>query len=404
MNWIELLLAAVALVLAAAAFRQSRAPKPEGDGARDAALHQDFALLRDAINALPGRIADETSASPLREAVEAVRESITVLGESLETRTAAARARELESATAIADAVKVAVSGLSAPLGTLAELHGRQLDAIAVQTRTLGELAASVRTASEQAASTRSETGAALLGGVDALGKTFAESVAALRADLATSSERLLQAAATPAAAPELAELALAVRESGSLRGETERQVAQAVAEVGRELSESADRARNDREAAAVALDAALERMEQVASGVRSALEPLEGLLASQGASVGPLVQALEAARDRLEEASGTQRANQVEFSASVDVFGRAAQELSTGLSHFAREGEMEGLLDPRQAQNALLEALERLLKGFSGSLAALLSESDLRTRETLAELAARLPGTEGPLLPGTEG
>jgi hypothetical protein len=83
-------------------------------------LHQDFALLRDAINALPGRIADETSASPLREAVEAVRESITVLGESLETRTAAARARELESATAIADAVKVAVSGLSAPLGTLA--------------------------------------------------------------------------------------------------------------------------------------------------------------------------------------------------------------------------------------------------------------------------------------------
>jgi len=64
----------------------------------------------------------------------------------------------------------------------------------------------------------------------------------------------------------------------------------------------------------------------------------------------------------------------------------------------------MQGLLDPRQAQNALLEALERLLKGFSGSLAALLSESDLRTRETLAELAARLPGTEGPLLPGTEG
>jgi hypothetical protein len=364
MNWIELLLAAAALFLAAAAFRQSRAPRPEGDGSGDAALHQDLALLRDAIDALPGRIADETAASPLREAVEAVRESITVLGESLEARTAAALARDAESTAAFVDAVKVAVSGLAAPLAVIAELQGGQLEAAAAQTRALDGLAGAVRTSAESAASIRSET---------------------------------------PTGAPELAELAIAVRESGNLRGETERQVAQAVAAVGRELSESAARVQNDREAAAAALDSALERMEQVASGVRSALEPLEGLLASQGASVGPLVQALEAARDRLDEASGTQRANQVEFSATVEVFGRAAQELSTGLSHFAREGEMEGLLDPRQAQNALLEALERLLKGFSGSLAALLSESDLRTRETLAELAARLPGTEGPLLPGAE-
>ncbi|HXP90286.1 MAG TPA: hypothetical protein VN931_05080 [Fibrobacteria bacterium] len=394
MNWIELLLAAAALFLAAAAFRQSRAPRPEGDGAGEAALHQGLVLLRDAIDALPGRIADETAASPLREAVEAVRESITVLGESLEARTEATRAQNAASSAVMAESVKSAVAGL----------------------------AAVVRDASEASSSTRSETRAALLAGVDRLAErtgalservhTGFESAAVPKTSLEnvlsaleTLPVRIAEAsAAHRAPAPELEELAVAVRESGNLRGETERQVARAVAEVGRELSESADRARDDREAAAKALDAALERMEQVASGVRSALEPLEGLLASQGASVAPMVQALEATRDRLEEASGTQRANQVEFSATVEVFGRAAQELSTGLSRFAREGEMEGLLDPRQAQNALLEALERLLKGFSASLAALLSESDLRTRETLAELAARLPGTEGARLPGTEG
>jgi len=405
MNWIELLLAAVALVLAAAAFRQSRAPRIDGNGARDAALHQDLALLHDAIHALPGRIADETAASPLREAVEAVRESITVLGESLDARTTAAQARDAESASTLADAVGGAISGLSAPLGTLADLQVRQLDALAVQTRTLGELATSVRAASEQASSARAETRAALLGGVESLRQALMESATELRSDLDKLSEAVARAAAAaPRPMPELAELAQAVRESGNLRGDAERRVAEAVAEVGRELSESGARAGEDRLSAAGVLDSALGRMEQVASGVRSALEPLEGLLSSQGAAVGPMVQALEAARDRLDEASGTQRANQVEFSATVDIFARAAQELSSGLSLFAREGELEGLVDPRQAQNALLEALERLLKGFSGSLGALLSESDLRTRETMAELAARLPGLEGATLPGSEG
>jgi len=411
MNWIELLLAAAALVLAAAAFRQTRAPKTDGNGARDAALHQDLALLRDAINALPGRIADETAASPLREAVEAVRESITVLGESLEARTAAARARDAESTTALVGAVKDAVSGLSTPLGALAELQARQLEALAAQTRALeglaertGRLSEGVHSGFETTAGLKTPV-EGILSSLDGLRGDWTESIHSLRSDLAALPARLAEAAAVhPVPAPELQELALAVRESGTLRGEVERGVARAVAEVGRELSESGARAAEDRMSAAKAMDAALERLEGVASGVRSALEPLEGMLSGQSASVGPLVQALEAARDRLDEAAGTQRANQVEFSATVEIFARAAQELSKGLSLFAREGELEGLADPRQAQNALLEALERLLKGFSGSLGALLSESDLRTRETLAELAARLPGSEGTPLVGAEG
>jgi hypothetical protein len=435
MNWIELLLAAAAVFLAAAAFRQSGkgASHQAEDAARDAALRQELALLREGIDRLPGRIADETAASPLREAVEAVRESINRLGDSFKAHTEASLTQSAASSSAVTESIKSSVSGLAAPLATLAELQGRQLEAASAQSRALDGLAGAVRASSEASASARTETRTAVLSGVerltertgalseglragaestvglkaslesilsamDGLRGNWTESIVSLRTDLEVLPVRFAQAAAErPAPAPELEELAVAVRESGHLRGDVARQVAEAVARVGQELSESAAQARGDRDAAQGALESAMGRLGEVASQVRSALEPLEGALAGHGEAVAPMVQALQAAQDRLEEASSTQRANQVEFSASVDLFGHAAQELSTGLSAFAREGDKDGLEDPRQAQKALLEALERILKGFSDSLRALLSESDLRTRETLAELAARLPGGETP-------
>ncbi|HOX51638.1 MAG TPA: hypothetical protein PKY05_09130, partial [Fibrobacteria bacterium] len=82
MNWIELMLSAVALILAAAAFRKAWSADPRKD-ANEVAVLQAFQDLRTALDALPGRIADEVSASPLREAMEGVRESVRRLGEGL---------------------------------------------------------------------------------------------------------------------------------------------------------------------------------------------------------------------------------------------------------------------------------------------------------------------------------
>jgi len=410
MNWIELFLVAVAVLLAAAAFRQSsRGSSHQVDStARDAMLRNEFVLLRDGIDSLPGRIADETAASPLREAVEAVRGSIDRLSESFQALTESSRAQNVALSAALSESVKASISGLSAPLAALLESQSRQLEATTAQTRALEGLANTVRSTADTASSERKDSLAAVLTGLERLTertgalsegiRSGAESVASIRSEFATLPIRFAEAAAAhPAPAPELEELAIAVRESGHFRGDVARQVAEAVAQVGRELSEAGAHARVERESATGALESALARLDQVATGVRTALEPLEGALAGHGASLAPMVQALQTAQDRLEEASGTQRANQVEFSASVELFGHAAQELTTGLSAFAREGDKEGAEDPRAAQKALLEALERILKGFSDSLRTLLSESDLRTRETLAELAARLPGGETP-------
>lgn len=80
-----LVLAAAALVLAFAALRKSNAAaSQEAGAARDAQLRQELSELRTATESLPGRIADEIAASPLREALEGVRESITRTSETLD--------------------------------------------------------------------------------------------------------------------------------------------------------------------------------------------------------------------------------------------------------------------------------------------------------------------------------
>lgn len=525
MNWIELFLSAAAMLLAAAAFWRTWSSDPRKEN-KDMAILQAFQDLRTTLESLPGRIADETSASPLREAVEGVRESVHRLGESLgehlEQQTQAQAAwhgameagleRMAESQKTVAVGVdssaKLVVSAVQAVSGTLeaalgkvsgevvkipagiaqastaitqsvaagaqktadlvskalAESAGKtddssqeiviaKLDAVVESVQQVVEVQRQARQDAQVLAqarerdavaqlqameSMRSELGALSLlaplsGSVDSAVRTLETKLQAMidqaraaQADLqAQAAEQAQQAsgerkelsesvglvvaglevlgrempvriaqesAQRPAPHPELEELAMAVRESGHLRGDVGRQVAEAVGRVGQQLTESGARAEESRERAGVALDQALGSLQELAADLRVSLSPLSEALTGHGQLVAPLASALGAAKDRLEETSTSLRANQVEFSASVELFTQGAQELQTGLALFAREGEKEGAEDPRAAQKALLEALERLLGGFADSLKAHLSESDLRMRETLTELTTRLP------------
>lgn len=223
---------------------------------------------------------------------------------------------------------------------------------------------------------------------------SMAEDFAKTREILQSLPARTAEEIATrPAPAPELEELAIAVRDAGALRGDSVRSIADAVSRVAERLEASSEDGRSARQDAADRLSQSLAILETVASGVREALLPLGEALRGHGEAVVPVVKGLETAQDRFEEAAVSMRVNQVEFAASVGAFTSAAQDLSSGLGAFAREGLEDVSRDPAAVQQALLEALDRLLGGFSESLRATLVEADLRHREALVEIAARLPG-----------
>ena len=256
-----------------------------------------------------------------------------------------------------------------------------------------GEVVAAVRELGQEvskSAKIAEEASLPVLEGLESLSRELGEAISALPLKIAEASANH----ARPM--PELEELAIAVRESGHMRGDAARSVADAVSRVGQELSESADAASSARSESAQSLQVALERLEAFSAQIESRLAPLADALKGHGDAVGPIANGLSLAQDRLEEAAASLRANQVEFAASVGLFTQAAQELSGGLSLFAREGDRQGAEDPRAAQKALLESLDKLMGGFAESLKALLTESDLRTREVLTEIAARLPAGEG--------
>lgn len=458
-----LLLAAAAMVLALAAFRRSATQPKESASSRDQGLRQDLSELKNAIDSLPGRIADETAASPLREAVEAVRESIERTASTFDQH--AQRVGEGFSAgsASLEKAMErglLAVAGLDKPLeairaatenaarqaqasdparafagldATLRELLAAGAEQSASRERaigagvhkielsllpvvdSLGRLGGRIDTLSEGSASARSEASEKVVLAVRELAQTVVASKESdgptegstvlrgleslsgeLRAALSALPLRIAEASANHARpVPELEELAIAVRESGHLRGDASRSVADAVSRVSQELSESANQASQARAQTATALELAMSSMEAFATRLESRLAPLSDALKGHGDAVAPMAQGLATAQDRLEEAAASLRANQVEFAASVAVFTQAAQELSGGLSLFAREGDMQGSEDPKAVQKALLESLDRLMGGFAESLKALLTESDLRTREVLTEIAARLPAGE---------
>jgi len=434
MNWIELLLCAVAAVLAAAAFCRAggSASTEARETAREAALRQDFARLREVLEALPGRISDEMAGSPIREAVEAARGDIARLGEVLGDHGERMRDSQEAQMLAATESLRGALSGIPEALAPLASgMEGLQGEVAASRREAITAaqaaredaklvvaavgkfepalVAGSDRTASAlrdlvAVAETNASSLREVLAALEGLRTAFAasgsdegvrEEVRGLSQAVSALPVRIAEeVAARPAPAPELEELAVAVRESGHLRGDVARQVADAVSRVGQELSESGRSTAADREAAAASLEQAARALAGAVDAVREAVAPLQGALSAHGEALAPLSAALSAARDRLEESAGTHRANQVEFAASVDVFGKAAQDLAGGLSAFAREGELGVTEDPRAVQKAQMDALDRILTGFSESLKALLAESDLRTREVLAEIAARLPGS----------
>ncbi len=485
-----LLLAAAALAVALAAFRRSNAANQAQSSARDQGIRQDLSDLKTAIEALPGRFADEVSGSPLREAVEGVRESVARAGQTLEghvervgqgfvASTKALEAsidRGFEVSAQKIDAVRVASEATSKvlaeidPKGGFQSLEGafrellkaadehadareKSLEAgirkvelsLLPVVDSLGRLMGRVDALPEglEAQFARLEAATAglsqgmteivgavraladvqgtsgdddrVVDGIASLGQELSNVAKAaeaaslpvleslgslsrdLRASLAALPVQIAEASAAHARPmPELEELAIAVRESGHMRGDASRAVADAVSRVSQELSESAREGAAAREEAAASLTKAMESLEVFSRGIEDRLAPLSDALKGHGDAVAPMAQGLNLAQDRLEEAASSLRANQVEFAASVALFTQAAQELSGGLSLFAHEGEKQGAEDPRAAQKALLESLDRLMGGFAESLKALLTESDLRTREVLAEIAARLPAGEG--------
>lgn len=453
-----LILAAAALAVALAALRKAAASSADASAARDQALRQELSDLKSSIEALPGRIADETAASPLREAVEGVRESIGRAGQTLEEHVARVGEGFAASTHALETSLDRGFKGIGADLQSVraasengtkalaaldpargfqsletvlrevlksmdehAEARGKSFEAglrkvelsLMPVVDALGRLAGRIDTLPEglqphfarlEAATEELSNGLAkgMTEIVEATRELGAAQAGAGSADQVVAVLEALPAQIAEASAnkarpiPELEELAIAVRESGHMRGDAARSVADAVSRVSQELSESARESSEARAQTAASLQAAMDSMEAFVATMESRLAPLSEALKGHGDAVAPIAQGLNLAQDRLEEAASSLRANQVEFAASVAVFTQAAQELSGGLSLFAHEGDKQGSEDPRAVQKALLESLDRLMGGFAESLKALLTESDLRTREVLAEIAARLPAGEG--------
>jgi exonuclease VII small subunit len=467
-----LILAAAALAVALAAIRKSSDGAKGRSEARDQGIRQELSDLRQVMESLPGRIADETAASPLREAVEGVRESISQAGQTMEEHVQRVGLGFASSTQAVESSLDRGFKGIADRLDALrasseagskalasmdpssgmkpleaslrevlraiqegsavreksfeAGLHKIELSLLPV-VDSLGRLAGRVDSLPEalEAQFARVESATrAVSGGLTEIveaTRSLADSqlnsqgsepvvaaVSAIEQELSNLSKELgssiaalplkiAEASANHARpVPELEELAIAVRESGHMRGDASRSVADAVSRVSQELSDSARESSEARNQTAASLQGAMDSLEAFVSRLETRLAPLSDALKGHGDAVAPMAQGLNQAQDRLEEAASSLRANQVEFAASVAVFTQAAQELSGGLSLFAHEGEKQGSEDPRAAQKALLESLDRLMGGFAESLKSLLTESDLRTREVLAEIAARLPAGEG--------
>jgi len=384
------------------------------------ALPSAFQAQSEALRTLPGLIARESCSGDLLSEVRKLRESSTASGARLEGihasfgAASASTEKSLEAVTESVESIgrklgqflsngdasseRVATAVREGVERTLeaAKTQASNLDSLAAQISQLPDLIRSVDGSLrvlDQSAALAGQT-ALLESAVSSLSKLSSET-SSLRDTVAGLPVRTAEEIAMrPAPAPELEELAIAVREAGALRGDSVRSIADAVSRVSDRLEASEENGRAAREDAAARLAQSLVSLESIVTGVRESLAPLGEALRGHGESVLPVAKGLELAQDRLEEAAVSLRANQVEFSASVGIFTSAALDLSTGLGAFAKSGTEEASHDPAAVQQALLEALERLLTGFAESLRATLAESDLRHREALVELAQRIPGS----------
>jgi len=124
-------------------------------------------------------------------------------------------------------------------------------------------------------------------------------------------------------------------------------------------------------------------------------LASLTGHLETAGTLMAVVPEKLEGSVRILEEALSTLRANQVEFGASVEVFTRAAEGMAGGLADKGMAPGTQTAMDGLMEQKAFLDALGKVLSGFSQSLSGVLGESSQRTQEVLVELCARLEGPQ---------
>ena len=124
-------------------------------------------------------------------------------------------------------------------------------------------------------------------------------------------------------------------------------------------------------------------------------LASLTGHLETAGTLMAVVPEKLEGSVRILDEALSTLRANQVEFGASVEVFTRAAEGMAGGLADKGMAPGTQTAMDGLMEQKAFLDALGKVLSGFSQSLSGVLGESSQRTQEVLVELCARLEGPQ---------
>lgn len=380
--------------------RRSIEQLPAALDAQGAALRDQAGILASLPSAIADALGSQAQIAEVRGTREAAQAAVSRIAE-LRAGQDATRASLTESVAAIRKDLS-ARQGDARLAGLVEDLlaAGRAQDAKAEQIASgIATLAASARSAVDVLSSIQKDGGEGRSRQermLEAVGN-LVDAVGAIRDGVSSLPVRTAEEIASrPAPAPELEELAIAVRDAGALRGDAVRSVADAVSRVSDRLEASSEEGRIAREDAATKLGQSLSLLESVVGGVREALLPLGDALRGHGEAVLPMAQGLVNAQDRFEEAAVSLRANQAEFAASVGVFTSAAQDLSSGLGAFAREGADDAARDPAALQQALLESLERLLGGFADSLRAALAEADLRHREALVEIAARLPDKVG--------
>jgi hypothetical protein len=124
-------------------------------------------------------------------------------------------------------------------------------------------------------------------------------------------------------------------------------------------------------------------------------LDSLTKHLETAGVLLSSVPEKLEGSVRTLEESLHTLRANQAEFAASVEIFTHAAEGMAGGLSDKGMAAGTQTAMDGLMEQKAFLDALGKVLAGFSQSLSGVLGESSQRTQEVLVELCARLEGPQ---------
>jgi len=129
-----------------------------------------------------------------------------------------------------------------------------------------------------------------------------------------------------------------------------------------------------------------------------SQLDSLTGHLETAGVLLSSVPEKLEGSVRCLEDSLSTLRANQAEFAASVAVFTKAAEGIGSGAGGGHASAGAPGTqtaMEDLMEQKAFLDALGKVLAGFSQSLGGVLSETSQRTQDVLVELCARLEGPE---------